>query len=292
MRALLLRVSIGLPLCLAAGVFATAPAHAGDAPASDTQYSIFNPVPDDKMRDFATDRPTKSNVPYTVPAGHFQYEMDMVIFTHQVTGTVRTDTLLIPNAFLKLGVTDNIDLQVQIAPFASVRTADWSTGMSTTVTGTSDLFLRAKINLWGNDGGSSAFALFPYVKVPTAPIGIGNGATEAGLFGLLSFSMPAGFTLLFNSEIDALKDSIGSGYHSNVMNLVNLNKQVIKDVTLYVEFWSNVNNDPLRPTTQFSLDTAVAWAVRKDLQLDVGANFGLNRVTPQLQVYAGVSQRF
>jgi hypothetical protein len=27
--------------------------------------------------------------------------------------------------------------------------------------GPSDLFLRTKINLWGNDGGKSAFALIP-----------------------------------------------------------------------------------------------------------------------------------
>ena len=42
--------------------------------------------------------------------------------------------------------------------------------------------LRAlKINLWGNDGGDTAAAVIPYVKAPSAPIGIGNGAMEGGL---------------------------------------------------------------------------------------------------------------
>ena len=41
-----------------------------------SQYTLFNPTPTDQMRDFNTDRPTKSNVPYTVDAGHFQYEGD------------------------------------------------------------------------------------------------------------------------------------------------------------------------------------------------------------------------
>ena len=40
------------------------------------QYWLLNPVPPDQMRSFSTDRPTKSNVPYTVDAGHFQYETD------------------------------------------------------------------------------------------------------------------------------------------------------------------------------------------------------------------------
>src|SRR5580692_7079732 len=56
------------------------------------QYWLLKPVPTDQMRSFSTDRPTKSNVPYTVDAGHFQYETDLVNFTHQVTGSVHTDT--------------------------------------------------------------------------------------------------------------------------------------------------------------------------------------------------------
>jgi hypothetical protein len=58
------------------------------------QYWLLNPVPPDQMRSFSTDRPTKSNVPYTVDAGHFQYETDLVNFTHQVVGSVHADTLL------------------------------------------------------------------------------------------------------------------------------------------------------------------------------------------------------
>jgi hypothetical protein len=41
--------------------------------------------------------------------------------------------------------------------------------------------VRAKVNLWGNDGGSSAAGLIPYVKAPSATLGIGNGAVEEGL---------------------------------------------------------------------------------------------------------------
>jgi hypothetical protein len=43
---------------------------------------------------------------------------------------------------------------------------------------------------------------------------------------------------------------------------------------------------------QYSFDTALSWTVRPNLQLDIGANFGLNSATPNLQLYAGMSQRF
>jgi hypothetical protein len=36
----------------------------------------------------------------------------------------------------------------------------------------------------------------------------------------------------------------------------------------------------------------VAYLVSKDLQLDAGANFGLNRETPDVELYAGFSVRF
>jgi hypothetical protein len=36
-----------------------------------SQYTLFDPVPDQLMRNFNTDRPPKANSPYTVDAGHF-----------------------------------------------------------------------------------------------------------------------------------------------------------------------------------------------------------------------------
>jgi hypothetical protein len=56
--------------------------------------------------------------------------------------------------------------------------------------------------------------------------------------------------------------------------------------------WADYSDDPVIKTTQLSFDTALEWTVFPNLQLDVGANFGLNAVTPAIQVYAGVSQRF
>ncbi|MBV8835328.1 MAG: transporter [Alphaproteobacteria bacterium] len=255
-------------------------------------YTFFNPVPDSAMRSFNTDRPTKSNVPFTVDAGHVQYEMDLFNYARQVSGTTRMDTWLAPNPTLKVGITNNADLELNIAPFASVRTFDSATGRSSTVTGTGDLFARMKINLWGNNGGQTSFALIPYVKAPTAPVGIGNGAVEGGVIAPLSISLPNDFTLLFNSEVDALKNNVSTGYHPNFTNLVNLSRPIVKDVTLYVELWSSINEDPLRTVRQVSFDTAVQWTVRPNFAIDAGVNLGLNRDTPAMQVYAGVSQRF
>ena len=128
------------------------------------------------MRSFSTDRPTKSNVPYTVDAGHFQYETDLVNFTHQVIGSAHTNTILAPNPTFKVGVDNNADLEVNV-PFAGIHTFGSSRGSRAPLWGVEDHLVRAKVNLWGNDGGSSAAALIPFVKAPSAPMEIGNGGS-------------------------------------------------------------------------------------------------------------------
>jgi len=255
------------------------------------QYWLLNPVPLDEMRAFSTDRPPKANVPYTVDAGHFQYETDLANFTHQVTGSLHTDTLLVPNPTFKVGVTNNADVEIN-TPFAGVHTFDTAVPASSTLWGIGDTFLRSKINLWGNDGGDTAGAVIPYVKAPSAPLGIGNGAVEGGLIGPLSINLPNSFTLLLVPEVDVLKDSADNGRHGSYVLDVNLSRELIKNVTAYVELWSDYNADPAQKATLMSADVAVAWVFLPNVQVDVGANIGLTSATPAIQVFAGLSQRF
>ena len=290
-----MHIASGVPasigFCLLASLCAPSFAQSS-APPDKSGYWLFDPVPDSQMRDFSTDRPPKANAPNTVDAGHFQYETDIVNFAEQGTGKTQIFTLLVPNPTFKVGLTNNIDFEVNAPTLIGVRSVNSATNMSSTIWGLDDAFIRTKINLWGNDGGPSALALIPYVKAPVAPAGIGNGATEGGMIAPLSFALPDGFTLLFNSEIDDLKNNADNGRHANFMNLVNLSHEVVKGVTLYIEFWSDFNDDPTQRTTQLSYDLAVTWLVRPNLQLDAGVDVGLTSATPIIQVFAGVSQRF
>ena len=103
-------VAAGVGLWLSASVAAPALAQSAGDP-DKSQYTVFNPVPADQMRDFSTDRPPKANSPYTVDAGHFQYETDIVNFADQLSGPTRGYTLLAPNPTFKEGVTNNVDLE-------------------------------------------------------------------------------------------------------------------------------------------------------------------------------------
>ena len=277
---------------LGTGVIAMADAVAADK----DPYTLFNPTPKDQMRDFNTDRPTKSNVPYTVPAGHFQYEGDLFIYGYDNTSTPDTNitSWTVGNPTLKLGLLNNLDVEVNFSFYNSIRTATVSTGASTLSQGFGDTFTRFKWNLFGNDGGGPALALIPYAKWPTAPIfpqGTGNGYIEGGLIAPLAVPLPMGFNAIIMGEMDIVKNAFDSNYRVNIPALLNVSRPIFENVTAYAEIYANWSTNPQAPNI-YTLDFALAWQPRPNFQLDVGINIGLNAAAPPYQIYMGIAQRF
>lgn len=285
-------VALSLSFLLLPSVAMADPATTIPAP-DKSRYDLFDPTPDSQLRSFCTDRPTKSNLPCTVDAGHFQYETDAINWTYSDSGSTIQNTYLYPNPTFKLGLTNNSDLELNIAPLETITTHNKITAANTNQTGNGDLYTRVKYNLMGNDGGDVALTLLPYVKIPTAGPGIGNKTFEEGVIVPVLFALPQNFSLLFDPEVDNLKNASDGGHHGNYQGLVNVSHAVFSnDITAYGELWSDINKDPVGSVTQTSLDFAISWLMRPTLQLDIGANVGLNPETPGFQTYTGVSQRF
>lgn len=244
----------------------------------------------DALPAICTDRPTKSNVPCTVDAGHVQYESDLFNGTFQHVGGVTTDTYLVTNPTLKYGLSATLDLEVNIAPYEVVHTSGG--GAHSDLGGLGDLYLRAKYNVYSGAGGVLTASVIPYVKAPTARLGIGDGAVEGGALMPVSYKITDKLTLTSVPELDAFKDSTGDGRHLNTAQLLNLAYALPMSVTVYGEVWSDWNFDPARTVRQYSADMAVAWGMTNYLQFDGGLNVGLNRDTPRVQAYVGISQKF
>jgi hypothetical protein len=278
-------------VALSVAMAGSAVAQTTSEPAPDKSgYTLFDPTPDDQMRAFCTDRPPKANAACTVDVGHFQYESDIINWTYAETKGVTTNTYLVTNPTLKLGLTDTTDLELNIAPWEIVTTKN-DAGKQR-LAGIGDFYARLKVNLAGAEGGDFQAAIIPYVKAPTARQGIGNGAVEGGVIVPLSFALPEDFTLVFDPEIDILRNEADYGRHANFQMLANVSHALSETVTGYVELWGQADNDPASPTKQASLDLSAAWIVRPNLQLDMGINIGLTPATPKAQPFIGVSQRF
>ncbi|HEY4147247.1 transporter [Pinirhizobacter sp.] len=235
-----------------------------------------------------TDRPTKSNATCTVPEGSWQVESDLPNVTRNDDGGVRTTTTYAINPYLKYGIDDHQDIEVNWAPQVRVRTDDGTARH--TIDGAGDVFVRYKVRFFSND--TVAIALLPYIKAPTANHDIGNRRWEGGVIVPISITLPNKFTLVLGPEVDALADSSGTGRHAAYTNLVNLSRPISDRLGIAVEYWTQDNHDPAGTIRQRSADVALTVAATSTLQFDVGANFGLNDATPDRQIYLGFSTRF
>ena len=236
-----------------------------------------------------TDRPTKATSACTVPQGMVQFESDIVNWTRSSDSGARTDVTLYSSPMLKYGLTDSTDIEASITPYETITTRD-PTGKSK-IGGVGDLYLRVKQRLTPSDA-KAQFAIIPYVKIPTAKLGIGNRKVEGGVVGTGVFTLPDGFSLTVTPEVDALLDSNGHGHHAQFVGALNVGKTLSSTLTASAELWSAQNQDPAGHVGQYSADFALAYLAGPTLQLDAGTNIGLNRATPDVQAYAGISTRF
>lgn len=256
-----------------------------------SSYTLLNPTPQPHLREMEA----LYKSPYTVDAGHAQIETYLVGYAHDrdtASGAdTRTETWRIAPTTLKFGVLNHLDLQLDLAPYTRVRTADRVTGMTTTQSGFGDLTARAKLNLWGNDGGSTALALAPFVKFPTSQDGLGNDAVEGGLTVPIAVELPRGWWLGLSPELSFLRNSSGRGYSPAFANIAYLWHEIIGKLSGYLEFSSWVSFERGSRWVG-TVDFGLTYLLKKNIQLDAGVLLGVTRAAPDVNPFLGASVRF
>jgi len=260
-------------------------------PPDKSGYSLFHPVPDALLRELTPDRPDKTESPYTVDAGHFQLEMDFVNYTyHQSDGTTTKAWNAAPFN-LRIGVLNQLELSLIFDNYLHVHTDDRIAGTSTTQSGVGDFTTRFKINLWGNDGGPTAFALLPYVKFPTSTDNLGNNAVEGGLIFPLAIKLPHGFDLSLETAASYLKNDNGGGHHEEFINSFSVDHVIVGKLSGYVEFFSDISTESHAGWVG-TVDTGLEFLVTENVQLDCGCNFGVTRAAEDFNPFVGITVRF
>lgn len=236
-------------------------------------------------------RPGKSTAPCTTPAGHWQVETGLAEWSLQKPGGGERDTsLTIGETVVKYGLTDRSDIEIDVTPYERMTSRLGDARQS--ASGFGDVFVSYKQALTSGDA-PVQFTLLPYVKIPTAKSSIGNGMWEAGLLVPIAFAIgKSPFSINLTPELDWVADADGRGHHAAMQQVASLGWQVNKMLSLSAEIWGQWDWDPAGTTEQYSADGSVAYLVNNDVQLDAGANFGLNRNTPDVELYTGVSVRF
>jgi hypothetical protein len=264
-----------------------------DATPDKTIYSLFNPTPRDLMREMSTDRPDQTESPYTVDAGHFQVEMDLVsaVFDRDKSrgGDVRT-TGCGTSLNLKAGLLNSVDIQFVLDAYVSERVEDRVAGTTDKADGFGDLQTRLKISLWGNDGGKTAFGIMPFIKWPLSESSLRNGKTEGGVIFPLAVELPVGWGMGAMTECDFVSDGSG-GYDVEYFNTITFGHDIVGDLGGYVEFASLVTPES-DGDWQGQVALGFTYGFSENTQLDFGCNFGVTDSAPDFNPFLGFSFRF
>ena len=242
-----------------------------------------------QARELSTDRPDKTESPFTVPAGRWQAETEAFSFRLDEHGTdaaiLRTTGWSVGAVNLKLGLTERFDLQV-VLPMWAEQERRFTDGHREREHGWSDLTIRAKLNLFGNDKGSMAMALMPFLSLPTAGGAFGSDAVEAGLIIPFAAKLRGGWELGAQIEGDLRREDRRATFAG--IASATLSHDITERLGGYVEWW----NEWTRADWASTCDIGLTFRITPNVQLDAGANLGLTRSADDLVVFTGISIRY
>lgn len=264
------------------------------APADKSSFTLWNPTPVSLRRAYNTDRPSKTDSPYTIDAGVFQVETDAINLTIDHRNPERADvdvqTLLIGQSNLKLGLTNNVDLQILLQGYANRRTSGADFGPEERAEAFGDTTVRLKVNVIGNDGGKLSMALIPFVKVPTSTKDFGNNVWEPGLVLPAAIALPAGFSVFGQTRVDILREAPGTRRIVS-SNSLGVSRVLVGNLTGYAEFFSTVSTGRDRPWSA-TADIGLAYQLSPNMSVDLNSFVGLTRSADDLNITLGLGRRF
>ncbi len=243
-------------------------------------------------RDYCPTRPGLGTTPCTIAPGRLSIETALADWTLDDRPDQRTDTVLIGDTVVRLGLTDSIEAQLGWTPYGHVRTRDKASGAVDSTGRVGDATVGMKANLLHPDGQGLSIAVQPFATLPVGRLPVGAGDWGAGVVVPVTYDLSETLNLASTSEADAAVNEDGNGRHFAYSETVGLGIKLDKTLTGTIEAKILRDEDPAGKTTQALASASLAWLVKDDLQLDIGSVAGLDHDAPDVELYMGVSRRF
>lgn len=246
------------------------------------------------LREFSTDRPDVTESPYTINPGHIQVETTLIGYSRSrrdAAGVV-TDSFEFGTTNVRIGTTDNLELNLVWQPYGIV---DPRRGGGPTERGIGSVTLRAKYNLWGNDGldtpGDTALALLPYVTIPTDDTnGISDSEVGFGLIIPLAVELGGGFGLGLNAAADFTRPDRTTSYDAAFLTSASLAYAISDKLGTYGEVvwqFSRAGDGDI-----VTLNSGLTYVIGDNWQVDAGINVGVTQAADPIAPFIGISARF
>lgn len=236
----------------------------------DAGWSLFNPRPRDQLRPLSIDES-----PITLDAGHVQGEFDVAVVGLERAGGGRSIQTSVMTSRLKVGVSDRVEAQLVIAPFAHVRTEVG--GAMTRTSGYGGTTGRLKVNLWGNDGGRTALAVVPYARGDADGLSLGVGVP-------IAVDLGRGFGLTVVPQLEQTPASTGGS------TTVTVGHAIVGPLSAQLETCALADvRAPGAVGVQASSGLSVLLG--EHAELDAGTRLGVVGDLPDVEVFVRLSAR-
>lgn len=244
-----------------------------------------------ELRDYCPDRPGIGAPACTIDPGHISIEAGLSDWTLDQASGERTETLIAGDFLARVGLGTATELRLGWTAYGRERDRDASRAV-TRQHRVGDATIGLRQNLRNPDGSGTSIALTPFVSIPIGRQPIGAGDWGAGVAGSAMISLTDMLTFEFAPEVDAAVDKDGHGRHLSYSAVEGLSAKLGTAVTATVEYRAQRDRDPGGHATMQLAGLSIGWQPEDDMQIDVGANTGLDHHTPDVEVYFGVSRRF
>lgn len=225
-------------------------------------------------RGLSADRPDATESPITVEAGRVQIESGLYDWSRDG----RDDTHTWLSVHTKFGLTESVDFGIVIDSF--VREENPGTE------GFGDIGLTLKWNLRGNDGGGTALALLPMLKIPTGT-SVSNNEWEGGLAVPFGMDLADSWSLGLMAATEVVADDDG-GHQFEFLHTAVIGHDLNGSLGMFFEYIGVAAEDRY----EASLSTGMTYLLHENLILDISLRVGLNDEAPDIGMGTGFTARF
>ena len=217
--------------------------------------------------------------------------MDFATFTQDQMNGVSAKTWNIAPFNLRVGLLNDVELSLVFESYVQKDTEDKTAKKMLVLSGVGNFITRLKVNLWGNDGGRTAFAFFPFMKFPTGTGGLNNNSIEGGAIFPFSMTLPAQFELGMETGVVISRNESSANYREEFVNSITFSREIAGKLSGYCEFFSIVNTE--RDSNWIgTADFGLTYALTENVQLDCGCNIGVTDAADDINAFSGLSVRF
>lgn len=264
-----------------------------------SQYNLFNPTPDDLLRTFSSSRPDQTTGAHSVDAGHFYLETGVAYSLG--LGATRTDTWnYFQSTHVRAGLFNDIELELIWSGIDERRTRSIGAGpdgkrrTDSDNVGATDLTVRTRLVLIGNDSKKFAFSIDPEIILPTQSHHTDSEYVQGDVIFCFSFKLPDGFSTTINAQPSIVRNGSDTDNEFGFVSGITLYHDLFRKqdrVQAYLEYYDTLVTGP-GSTDARQVDVGVRWRPLENLQFDAGCNFGVSVDAPNYQPFVGIATRF